>query len=196
MPPNPVELGLAPPPIGEDLINPPMLTWCLCDMDNGRPLPSPPVFCLLSSDIQVGCVGVPGLDCGFGESGLLRAVSSQLALVGLQRRGSIVLEGLVGILASGSSTLAASVSAMEGSGAIVLADVSISSCCSPWRDDGLLDPGVVDFSRITLCGREPIKADERSYGPLFEAIESARVSPGGLVTLHRLTLSDLFIMAL
>ncbi len=39
-----------------------------------------------------------------GESGLAKALSSQLALVGLQRFGSIVLEGLTGTASTGCRT--------------------------------------------------------------------------------------------
>lgn len=41
---------------------------------------------------HAGISGLAGVNRG--ESGLFKALSSQLAFVGLQRRGSIVLEGL------------------------------------------------------------------------------------------------------
>lgn len=103
----PVVFGLAPPSNGVDLIRPPMLTSCLCGEPGRLPwLLGLAILLLFSSVIQSGWDGWC-LDCGFGwgfgDSGLLRALSNQLDLVGLHRLESIVLEGLVGSLPSALS---------------------------------------------------------------------------------------------
>lgn len=88
--------GFESPPGGGDLIKPPMLTSCFGPEVELRPKSKLPFcFALLISDIQVGCCGgATGL--GFGDSGLFRALSSQLDFVGLHLLGSIVFDGLLG----------------------------------------------------------------------------------------------------
>ena len=92
--------GFVRPPRGGDLINPPMLTSCLGPFLGLRPKSTLPVCLdLLISDIQAGCCG-GGVGLGLGDSGLFRALSSQLDLVGLHRLGSMVFEGLVSSVVS------------------------------------------------------------------------------------------------
>ena len=145
---------------------------------------------LFSSAIHEGCEEV-GLCRGLGDSGLFNALSNQLDLVGLHRRGSIVLDGLVGmwILSTGSAFGVLDSRVVSIVGALGVA--SSSDSFSPCRDVGLLELGVVDPGRAMLCGRL-----EPSPVLLLDVTESARLRPGGPATLHRLTLSDLFIIAL
>ena len=93
MPPRPVGLDLATFPSADCLMSPPILTWCLCETEVGR------LDSALALFLQVGW---EGFEVGLGDSGLFNAFSSQLDLVGLQRLGSIVFDGLDGILASSS----------------------------------------------------------------------------------------------
>ena len=122
---------------------------------------------------------------GFGDSGLLRADSSQLDFVGLHLRGSIVLDGLVGGEASSPVS--------EG--------VAWSACLSPWLELGL-DVGVTEpsLSMLPTTGRERALAWPGRGGCStllrLDTAESTRCSPPGELTLHLLTLSDRFIMAL
>ncbi len=188
MPPSPVTLGFAAAPIGECLISPPMLTSCLeaafC------------AFALFNSAIQDGWPDAGGVGLGLGLSGLLRAVSSQLAFVGLQRRGSIVLEGLVGGYSSSSSFMEVSIGGRVAlaSFALGVASVLARSSLLLWLEVGL-EPSTdaSDLSLNMLVGRD---LERECMLFRFEATESARASPGGEVTLHRFTLSDRFIMAL
>lgn len=128
---------------------------------------------------------------GFGDSGLFRAASSQLEdLVGLQRLGSIVLEGLVGgVVRSGSSGLGAV-------GSVVFVSMDIAAGSRSWLEVGR-DGGRGELSFDRLPGRDGDVPPRRVASILFrDAIESARCKPVGEVTLHRLTLSVRFIIAL
>src|SRR5271154_7579141 len=94
-------MGEIPPvspitPGGVVLKRPPILTSCL--FTGGLRRFSEPPLCLAFAipAIQAGCCGGGGATLGFGESGLFRALSSQLAFVGLHRRLSINFEGLLG----------------------------------------------------------------------------------------------------
>jgi hypothetical protein len=121
---------------------------------------------------------------------LFKALSSQLDFVGLHLRGSIVLVGLRGKAESPKavSTVGAGAGAEAGAGAFGVISLSDSPC----RDVGRLEPGVVAPGPDLLCGR----VFKDRPGPWFDWIELTRLRLGGLVTLHRLTLSDLFIIAL
>lgn len=72
-------------------MRPPMLTSCF-DADVGLRRRSALPFCF----IQAGCCGTGVAALGFGDSGLFRALSSQLDFVGLHLLGSMVFEGLEG----------------------------------------------------------------------------------------------------
>ena len=123
----------------------------------------------------------------FGDSGgLFKALSSQLDFVGLHLLGSIVLDGLRGIAESPNDV------SIVGAGAATAALGVTSLSDSPCRDVGRLEPGVVAPGPALLVGR----ALTDKPAPWFDWIELARLRLGGLVTLHRLTLSDLFIIAL
>lgn len=74
-------------------------------------------------------------------------------------------------------------------------EVSVSTL-RPLRDVGLLESGVDDSSRNVPRGRGLEREGSLLWLPMFAETESARFRPGGLVTLQRLTLSLLFIMAL
>lgn len=70
------------------------------------------------------------------------------------------------------------------------------STLGPLCDVGLLESGVDDSSRNVPRGRGLERDESLLWFPMFAETESARFKPGGLVTLQRLTLSLLFIMAL
>lgn len=92
----PILNGFASPPGGGDLIKPPILTSCLGPVVGPRPKSTLPFcFALLISDIHAGCCG-GGTCLGFGDSGLFKALSSQLDFVGLHLLGSMVFDGLLG----------------------------------------------------------------------------------------------------
>lgn len=108
--------GFASPPGGGDLIKPPMLTSCLTvEFRLRSTLP----FCLalFISAIHAGCCCGGGVGFGLGDSGLFKALSSQLDFVGLHLLGSIVLDGLIGTGLSGRgaafSEVASSVALLE-----------------------------------------------------------------------------------
>lgn len=188
--PGPVGLTLVP--IGEDLISPPVLISCFLGMAGGRSgsVVAGADFCafaLFSSTIHAGWF-VAGVACfGLGDSGLLRAASSQLEdLVGLHLRGSIVLDGLDGGVFSSSGS---------GSAALGVGVVCPSASFS-WLDVGLCEDD--DSSRSMLGGRVTLFGAVRCEKSIvfLATEESARCNPPGEVTLHRLTLSERFIMAL
>lgn len=164
-------------------------------------LPRPVLF-LLSSTIHAGCCEEAGLGGNFGESGLLSALSSQLDFVGLQRLGSIVLEGLTGRDASSGNPVFWNGGGLLDDGVLGRLSNADSSppCREAGRDDGreadLLVPGVVVVvvgSRINmLCGLARVLSTE----PRCVLVFSGRVNAGGLATDHRFTLSLLFIIAL
>jgi hypothetical protein len=93
-------------PIGVDLISPPILTSCLADEDleaSTLPLFTLWALDLFNSTIQAGWFDGGGVVVlGLGAS-VFRAFSSQLSLVGLHLRVSMVLDGLVGGVFSSSS---------------------------------------------------------------------------------------------
>ena len=94
----PILGGFAGPPMGGDLIKPPMLTSCFGPTGGGLRLRSTLLFCfaLLISAIQAGCWGGGATAFGLGDSGLLSALSSQLDFVGLHLLDSNVFDGLEG----------------------------------------------------------------------------------------------------
>lgn len=224
MPPSPAGDTVAAAPIGVDLISPPMLTECLDGAGGAVGLVVSEsllgllafwALALFSSTIHAGWLVGRGVGFGLGESGLFRAVSNQLALVGLHRRGSMVLDGLTGIVTSSFSAtavllaLAGGVMASEetvlalgvlstasGSDCSVFSASSACStpCLEPGRDDSA--ERTSERSRNMLVGRDLERAmlDRSPARP--EAMVSPLAMPGGEATLHLLTLSDLFIMAL
>lgn len=93
----PIAVTNPPLPMGGDLISPPMLTSCFGALLGLRPKSTLPLaLALLISAIHEGCCGGGTTVFGFGESGLFKALSNQLAFVGLHLLESIVLEGLDG----------------------------------------------------------------------------------------------------
>lgn len=136
MPPKPVGLDLATFPTADCLMRPPILTWCLCETDFGR------LDSALALFLQVGWAVVGD---GFGDSGRFNAFSSQLDLVGLQRLGSMVFDGLDGMPASSSFSSPRPVSID-----IRLDDLEISprsDGLSPCCEVGLLEVGVAESLR-------------------------------------------------
>lgn len=192
-------VDLADAPIGDDRISPPVLTSCFRARDGAWARSAPPgllalcCFALFSSTIQAGWWFGGGAALGFGDSGLLRAASSQLdVFVGLHLRISMVFDGLED---GGGVSLFSSLAASFGlSSAVVICSrvgvdgrLLFAGSAGPW-----LEPGrEASFVGEGGVGRRGPSRPERT-----EATESALCRPGGEVTLQRLTLSLLFIIAL
>src|SRR4051794_15367819 len=89
----PIPVGVVKAPGGGDLRRPPMATSCLWTAGLRADSALFLCFALAISAIQTGCCIGVGVILGFGDSGLFKALSSQLALVGLHLRFS-AFEGL------------------------------------------------------------------------------------------------------
>ena len=128
----PILNGFATPPGGGDLIKPPILTSCLGPLVGLRPKSTLPLcFALLISDIHAGCWdGRTGL--GFGDSGLFRALSSQLDFVGLHLFESIAFDGLLGGV----------VSMRKGCSAKVSSWLALGVCDREAGSGGLTNPSL------------------------------------------------------
>jgi hypothetical protein len=101
----------------------------------------------LSSTIQAGCEGAKGFVDGFGESGLFKALSNQLDLLGLHLLGSMVLDGLTGSVASSAFSSAAVVFSGIKIGAGPLGVASSLRGFSPCWEVDRVGLGVVESLR-------------------------------------------------